>query len=140
MQLETSEMAPGTIGALIDDVPLLIPAMVRPYVIAITLHRGALRRHELIAALTPHLAVADMQTGAWSSLEGDYVDNTRVELVCDEVIGEFVRAGRLWYNDTKDMWTATDLGYWITKATELDATVPFHLLKQVDTTKLRSPF
>jgi len=140
MNTTEAEMAPGTIGPLIDDVPLLIPAMVRPYVIAAVLHRGAIKRHELIAALTPHLAVADMQVGAWSALEADYVDSTRVELVCDEVLGEFVSAGRLCYNDTKDMWTATDLGYWMTKATELDATIPFHLLKHVDPTKLRSPF
>lgn len=140
MNLEEAEMCPGTIGALIDDVPLLIPAMVRPYVIAAVLHRGAIRRSELLAALTPHCAVADMQVGAWSSLEGDYVDSTRLELVCSEVLGEFVRAGRLRYNEEKTLWVATDLAFWVTKATELDGTVPFHLLKSVDTTKLKSPF
>lgn len=140
MDQAEAEMCPGTIGALIDDVPLLIPAMVRPYVIAAVLHRGAIRRSELLAALTPHCAVADMQVGAWSAMEGDYVDATRLELVCDEVLGEFVRAGRLRYNVVKDLWVAQDLAFWVTKATELDGTVPFHLLKSVDTTKLKSPF
>lgn len=139
MNLDEANMCPGTIGPLIDDVPLVIPAMVRPYVIAIVLHRGAIRLSELLQALTPHLPVADQQVGAWDALEGGYVDSTRAELVCNEVMGEFVRAGRLRYNDRDGMWVATDLAFWVTKATELDGGLPLHLLRETSHS-LKSPF
>lgn len=144
MNLPDSELAPGTVGPLADEVPLVTEAMVRPYVVSIILHRGAIRLSELLQALTPHLPATDMLVGAWSALEADYVDSTRAELVCLNVLGEFVAAGRLRYTDTLDLWVADEnaLGFWVTKATELDATLPLHLLRSAESRKikLRCPF
>lgn len=144
MNLEESELAPGTVGPLLDDVPLLTHAMVRPYVVSAVLHRGAVRAEELYAALTPHCAITDLQTGAWSALEGDYVEDTRLELIVGEVLGEFVESGRLRYNEEQSLWVAGEdaLIYWVTKASELDAQLPRHLLKRANTRNLytRCPF
>lgn len=142
MDLETSEICPGTVGTLIDDVPLLTHAMVRPYVVAIVLHRGAVRLSELCAALTPHCAIAELQVGAWSALEADWLDCTRLELVCSEVLGEFVAANHLRYNGEADMWVAHEaaLPFWVSKAAELNSQLPLHLLRSVDITKLKAPF
>jgi hypothetical protein len=87
------------VGALIDDLPLIVPANVRPYLIAIVLHRGALAKHELVAALTPHCSMCDLKVGGWSSLEADYSDSTRLETIVDEVLGEFVAQRLLRYNE-----------------------------------------
>lgn len=144
MNKDESELAPGSLGPLLDEVPLLTHAMVRPYVIAAVLHRGAVRAQELYAALTPHCAISDLQTGAWSALEGDYVDNTRLELIVGEVLGEFVEAQHLRYNEEQDLWVAHEnaLIYWVTKVSELDAQLPRHLLKRAHTCNLytRCPF
>jgi hypothetical protein len=144
MNLAESEIAPGTVGPLLDEVPLLTVAMIRPYVVAAVLHRGAVRAEELYAALTPHCATTDLQTGAWSAIEGDYLDCTRLELLVGEALGEFVSAGRLRYNCQKNMWVADEkaLVYWVTKASELDAHLPRHILSRANARNLntRCPF
>lgn len=131
MNLDASELAPSVVGALIDDLPLIVPANVRPYLVAIVLHRGALAKHEVVAALTPHCSMCDLKVGGWSSLEVDYSDSTRLETIVDEVLGEFVAQGLLRYNEGSQIWvaTASSLGYWLTKATELNASLPPHLLQ-----------
>jgi hypothetical protein len=131
MDLIASELAPSVVGTLIDEVPLIVSANVRPYVVAIVLHRGAVAKHELVAALTPHCSVCDLKEGGWSTLEGDYTESTRLESIVDEVLGEFVAANLLRYNEESRIWVAHNdsIRYWITKATELDASVPPHLLQ-----------
>ena len=143
MDLQQSELAPGTIGPLLDELPLLTHAHVRPYVVALALHRGAVRRPELLAALVPHCPIADLKEGAWSALAGDYLDSTRVELIVDEVLGEFVANKLLRYNEEKDMWVANEnqgLGFWVTKVAELNAQAPLHLLKAAGVHSFISPF
>lgn len=144
MNIDLADLAPGSVGPLIDDVPLVTEAMVRPYVIAISLHRGAVRLGELLTALVPHLCPNDLKSGAWSALEADYVDETRAELVCLNVLAEFVAEGLLRYNDTTDCWVAAEtkdsLRFWVSKASELDGQLPLHLLRSVDTRHLKAPF
>jgi hypothetical protein len=133
MKLQESEDCPGTIGPLLDELPLLSSAIIRPYVVAIILHRGAVRPSEICAALTPHCAIVDLQVGAWSDLEYDYLEGTRLEYIVDQVLGEFVSEGHLRYNEENHIWVAppTALKFWMSKATELDAALPRHLTTQV---------
>lgn len=133
MDLDSASDCPGSLGPLLDDLPLLSTAVIRPYVIAIVLHRGAVRPSEVYAALTPHSPIADLQVGAWSDLEYDWLDCSRLEWLVGQVLGEFVSAGRLRYNEQADIWVAPkgSLRYWISKATELDASVPRHLTTEV---------
>jgi hypothetical protein len=112
---------------------LLSTAIIRPYVIAIVLHRGAVRPSEVYAALTPHAAMVDLQVGAWSDLEYDWLDCNRMELLVNEVLGEFVSIGWLRYNEATDIWVAPkeSLGFWLSKATELNASISRHLTAQI---------
>lgn len=92
----------GSIGALIDELPLLTHAHVRPYVIAILLHRGAVQSGEIVSSISPHCPVIDLRiTDDYGDL--DY-NKTRLELLVDEVLGEMVAEGILRYNDDKDIW------------------------------------
>lgn len=133
MNLSEADACPGSIGPLLDDLPLLTLAAIRPYVVAIVLHRGAVSPSEVYAALTPHCAIADLQVGAWSELECDYLDCNRLEYLVDQVLGEFVSDGRLRYNEEHNIWVAPSesLRFWMSKATELDAALPRHLTTQV---------
>lgn len=92
----------GSIGTLIDELPLLTHAHVRPYIIAIVLHRNAVRFSEVISSISPHSSIADLR------ISDDYdeigFEKTRLELLVEEVLGEMVAEGILRYNETKDIW------------------------------------
>jgi hypothetical protein len=131
--LETLELLPGAVGAFIDEVPLLTPAHVRPYVVASLLHRGAVKHYEVIAAITPHCRMDDLKVGAWDPLEGDYCEGTRLEKLVDEVLGEFVAEGILRYNEDQELWvlTTTNLPTIISWVAALGARMPQHLLSEM---------
>lgn len=130
MDCETTDSLPNSVGALIDDVPLLTTAQVRPYVVATLLHRGAVRHNEVIASLTPHCRIEDLKEGAWDPLEGDYCDGTRLERLVDEVLGEFVSEGLVRYNHQQDFWVLipAHLPRIISWVAALGARMPQHLL------------
>ena len=121
---------PGSVGAFIDDQPLVTTAHVRPYVIAILLHRGAVCRHEIIASIAPHCNLDDLRVGGWDPLDGEYCDGTRLEKIIDEVLGEFVHDHILRYNEEQDLWVLTpnDLPLVISWVSSLGARMPQHLL------------
>lgn len=124
---------PGSVGAFIDDLPLLTTAHVKPYVIAILLHRGAVRRPEIVASLTPHCLLDDLRVGAWDPLDGEYCEGTRLEKIIDEVLGEFVYDGTLRYNEELDIWVLTTqhLPKTISWIASLGAKMPQHLLSEL---------
>lgn len=149
MNLDESEMAPGTTGLLFDDTPILTHAHVRAFIWPILLYRGAVRPHEVVAAISAVCSVEDMKVGAWSALEGDYTDRTRVELLLDEVLGEMVGSRLLRYNEEEDLWVLTlgenrqNVPKVINVVTALDAMMPHHLLADLaadERNQLRSPF
>lgn len=100
-----SDFVPGAVGPFIDDLPLATNAFVKPYIIAILLHRGAVRPEEVAAAMIPHCPLVDMKTGIWDDVENYNIsDKTRLEILIDEVLGEMVAQGILRYNDKSDLW------------------------------------
>lgn len=131
--IKSLELPPGAVGALIEDVPVLTTAHVRPYVIATLLHRGAVRHGEIIGSLTPHCRVDDLKEGAWDPIDGDYCDSTRVEKLVDEVLGEFVSEGYVRYNESEDLWVLTtdNIARIISWVAALGAKMPQHLLAEM---------
>lgn len=127
---EVLECLPSGVGAFVDDTPLVTTAHVRPYVIAILLHRGAVSRHEIIASVSPHCNLDDLREGGWDPLEGDYCEGTRLEKIIDEILGEFVHDKILRYNEQQDLWvlTGTELPMIISWVAALGAKMPQHLL------------
>ena len=97
-------MLSGAVGPFIDDRPLLTHASIKPYIIAILLHRGAVSFGEVLAALTPHCADIDLKIGLWDDRENFQVDRSRLEVLVEEVLGEMVGTGILRYNEEQDIW------------------------------------
>ena len=100
-----TSFVPGAVGPFIDELPIVSHANVKPYIVAILLHRGAVRFQEILAAITPHCPQIDLKTGAWDSIENYEIDDkTRLELLAEEVLGEMVSSGLLRYNEEQDFW------------------------------------
>ena len=96
---------PGAVGPFIDELPIVSHANIKPYVIAILLHRGAARFNEILASVSPHCPQIDLKVGAWDSIENCEIDDkTRLELMVEEVLGEMVSSGMLRYNDDQELW------------------------------------
>lgn len=112
---------------------MLTSAHVRPFVVAILLHRGAVRPGEVIASLIPHCCSEDLKTGGWDPLDNEYCEGTRLEKLIDEVLGEFVLQGIVRYNEDQDLWVLTtkDLPRVISWVTSLGARMPQHLLAEM---------
>jgi hypothetical protein len=116
-------------GLLIDELPALSVASIRPYVIAILLHRGAVKTTDIIASLIPHCSSDDIRVGGWDHFEDDYCDLTRLEKLIDEVLAEYVCDGILRYNEKKDLWVLTndDLTTVISWVAATKSRIPQHL-------------
>ena len=149
MNIEEAELAPGYLGLLFDDTPLLTTAHVRSFVWPILLYRGAVRPCEVVGAITPVCGLEDLRTGAWDALEGDYTDRTRVEILVDEVLGEMVGEGLLRYNEDQDIWVLTlgenrrNVPEVINVVTALNSAMPHHLLADLaadERAELPAPF
>ena len=87
----------GAMGALIDDLPRVTHANVKPYIIAVLLHRGAVSFSEVVSSISPHCPLDDLR------IEDDYEKST-LELIVEEVLGEMVAGRILRYNEDKDLW------------------------------------
>lgn len=133
------ERVPGCIGLLIDETPLLDTASVRPYVVATLLHRGAIRYSEILACLTPHCRDLDLKVGVWDPIDEEYCENTRLEKLVDEVLGEFVAEGILRYNEEQDLWvlTANDIPRIISWVAAVGGKMPKHLLLEMSKSQLQ---
>lgn len=103
LTIEEAEVAPGTLGLLYDDTPQLTTADVRPFVWAVLLFRGAVKRHEVVGAITPMCAHAELYSG-FSEFLDDEDDRTRLEWLVDEVLGDMVASGLLRYSMKADLW------------------------------------
>jgi hypothetical protein len=101
--IEEAEVAPGTLGLLYDETPRLTTADVKPFVWAILLFRNAIRRHEVVGAITPICAHAELY-GGWSEYLDDEDNRTRLEWLVDEVLGEMTAQGILRYSSKADLW------------------------------------
>lgn len=102
-----SDFIPSSVGAFVDDVPLVTHAIVRPYIIAILLHRKAVRMNEVLMAISPHCSTLDLKCGAWGEYEDSYPDMNKLEIVVLEVLGEMVSARLVYFNEKKDLWVLT---------------------------------
>tara|TARA_B100002051_G_scaffold226324_1_gene222017 strand:- start:23 stop:478 length:456 start_codon:yes stop_codon:yes gene_type:complete len=130
MNIEESEMAPGTVGLLFDETPELNTAHVRPFVWAVLMYRGACRPSEVEAAIAQVCSVEELKTEVYD--DGDE-EMTRVEYLVGQVMAEFIAEGLCRYNDEKDLWvlTARDVTKLINVATAVDGQLPKHVLQEV---------
>ena len=98
----------GCVGAvLIDEVPLLDHARVKPFIIALLLFRGAVRLSEVVGMLSAVCHEDDRLIGTWDRFLQDYADAPMVEKIAGEVLGEMTSSGLLRYNEEKEIWVLT---------------------------------
>ena len=102
-RIEEAEVAPGTLGLLYDSTPTLTTADVRPFVWALLLFRGAVKKSEIIGAITPVCAHSELYSG-WSEFLDDNDNRTRLEYLVEEVLGDMTASGLLRYSMKGDLW------------------------------------
>ena len=130
-----AELAPGQLGLLMDETPRLTTADVKPFVWAILLYRGAVRAHEVVGALTPICAHAELYSG-WSEDLDD--DRTRLEFLVDEVLGDMTANGLLRYSTKADLWVLEagenkrHLPTIIKAVAGIDGSLPKHLIMSME--------
>ena len=134
--IEEAEIAPGYLGLLYDETPKLTTADVKPFVWSVLLYRGAVKQHEIVAAVTPLCAHSELYSG-WSDDLDESDDRTRLEWLVDEVLGEMTAQGLLRYSTKADLWVL-ELGEnqrhlpTIIKAVAgIDGSLPKHLLMEM---------
>ena len=103
LPIELAEVAPGTVGLLIDETPELTHADIRPFLWAVLLYRGAVASYEIVAAVAPLCGLDDLKSGFEGQDDDDH--RTRLEWLVDEVLGDMTASGILRYNESKDIWT-----------------------------------
>ena len=97
--LEEAEIAPGTTGVLVEDVPKLTTAIVRPFVWSILMFRTGVQSWEVVNSLSAVCSVEDMKIH-----DEDEDDRTWAEICVDTVLAEMLVEGLLRYNEEKDTW------------------------------------
>jgi len=102
-RIEEAEVAPGTLGLLYDHTPELTTADIRPFVWAILLYRGAVKRHEVVGSVTPLCGHSELYSGFSDDLDPED-DRTRLEWLVDEVLGDWTACGLLRYSTKADLW------------------------------------
>ena len=102
-RIEEAEVAPGTLGLLYDETPELTTADIRPFIWAILLYRGAVKKHEAVGAVTPLCGHSELYSGFSDDLDPED-DRTRLERLVDEVLGDWTACGRLRYSTKGDLW------------------------------------
>jgi hypothetical protein len=96
---------PGCVGPFIDELPLVTHANIKPYIIAILLHRGAVKFNEILTAVSIHCPQIDLKVGGWDPVENcETEDRTRLEILTEEVLGQMTGDGFLRYNEEWDFW------------------------------------
>ena len=102
-RIEEAEVAPGTVGLLYDETPELTTADIRPFIWAILLYRGAVKKYEAVGAVTPLCGHSELYSG-WSDDLDPEDDRTRLEWLVDEVLGDWTACGLLRYSTKGDLW------------------------------------
>jgi hypothetical protein len=129
----------GCVGTLVDEMPLLTTAHVRPYIIAILLHRGAIRPEEAVASISPHCSLDDLREGEWDPLEECWLEETRLEKLVNEVLGELVSERIVRYNEALDLWvlTGSQISTIISWVASLGARIPQHVLLELSRDQIK---
>lgn len=110
-QNESRSDIPGALGPFLDNCPLVTHANIRPYIIAILLHRGAVRISEVLAALVPHCYHGELKSGELiEGMNPDSADKTRLEILVEQVLAEMQASKMLIHYRKSGTWVLSALG------------------------------
>ena len=128
--IEEAEIAPGTVGLLIDETPRLTLADVRPFVWAVMLFRKGVAVHEVVASISQVCANEELYSGFSEDVDDD---RTRLEYLVEEVLGDMTASGLVEYNEEKDLWVLCwgpnkrNMPTIIKAVAGIDGSLPVHL-------------
>ena len=134
--IDQAEIAPGTVGLLIDETPRLTLANVRPFIWAALLYRTAVRPSEIVSLVSVLCSVEDLKVANWEEAEADET-RSWAECLAEEVLGDMLAAGLCRYNDQEDLWILTagenrrNVPEIIAAVSSLNAEMPKHLLLEL---------
>ena len=134
--IDQAEIAPGTVGLLIDETPRLTLANVRPFIWAALLYRTAVRPSEIVSLVSVLCSVEDLKVANWEEAEADET-RSWAECLAEEVLGDMLAAGLCRYNDQEDLWILTagenrrTVPEIIAAVSSLNAEMPKHLLLEL---------
>lgn len=142
--MRLAEEAPGYCGPLADTRPHITVAWIKPFIWAVLLYRGGLRRDELLNCLAMLVPTDDLRCGVFDALLGiERDDRNLLELRIDEALAEEVAAKRLRFNRDKDLWVLTGqegMRTAIACVCTMNSQLPFHLLDEETMAQLPAPF
>jgi hypothetical protein len=120
-------------GSLFDDPPRLTLAALRPYTVALLLHKGWVSTEELVATLTAHCNIEDLKVGGIDPFDGVEYDGTRLERLIEQAIDELIVQGILQYSKATQNWVPTPrgIGRFTRWAAALNAVLPAGILMYV---------
>ena len=122
----TLQQLGGCLGAVaFDDQPRVTPGRVRPFIWSYLLLRGAVRRHEVVGALTGHVREDDIR------IDEDPLDRSVLEATVDDCLASMVLANVLRVNGDLYVLKPEALGRTGSLVTQLDAQLPDHLLNDL---------
>jgi len=133
--IEEAEVAPGALGLLYDETPALTTADIRPFVWAILLYRGAVKKQEVLGAITGLCSHSELYSGWSEDLDGSD-HRTRLEWLTDEVLGEMTAEGLLRYSTKGDLWVLNSSNKHLTKViaavSGINGSLPAHYILERD--------
>ena len=135
-QLEEAEICPGTTGLLIDEIPQLTLANVRPFVWAALLYRTAVKPSEIVSLVSVLCSPEDLKEANWDSSDADET-RSWAEYCAEEVLGDMLAEGLCRYNEQEDLWVLTagknrrNVPEVIAAVSSLNAEMPKHLLLEL---------
>jgi hypothetical protein len=120
-------------GSVLDDPPRLTLAALRPYAVALLLHKGWLSVEELAATLTAHCNIEDLKVGGTDPFDGVEYDGTRLERLIEQAIDELVAQGILQHSKATQNWVPTPrgIGRFTRWAAVLNAVLPAGILMYI---------
>jgi hypothetical protein len=122
LQVEDSEICPGSTGLLIDESPKLTTASIRPFVWAALLFRTGVKPSEIVGMVACVCNHEEGESRSWA------------ELCAEEVLGDMLASGLCRYNAEKDLWVLSvgenrrNVPEVIAAVSSLNAELPKHFL------------
>lgn len=94
-------------GSVLTDPPRLLLANVRPYAIAILLHKGCISDYELEATLVAHCNIDDLKVGGIDPFDDEELVGTRLQKLVNQSIDELAGEGIIVWSQASRNWVLT---------------------------------
>jgi hypothetical protein len=101
-------------------------AALRGYAIALIMHKGHLKEHELVSTVVGQCCLDDLKVGGIDLFDGQEYDGTRLEKLIDQLTAELESNGLLVYSEPLVAWVpnSAKLGAFVKWSAALNCDLP----------------